>query len=160
MKACTAVTPLDIKKYDPLYAATRLTHPMPPPPHQITIPIRVRYQECDPMNVAHHSVYPVWLEIARTELLRARGEAYRALEEAGVYFVVAKLNLRYRRPALYDDELQITATALPTVGVKLEHTYEVRRGGELLAKAETTLACVDREGKLQPVPEALLSPAE
>ncbi|MEM7624773.1 MAG: thioesterase family protein [Planctomycetota bacterium] len=125
---------------------------------EITVPVRVRYQECDPMNVAHHSVYPVWFEIARTELLRSRGQAYRALEEAGVFLVVAKLSIRYRRPAMYDDELTVRAVSLPTVGVKLEHTYEVRRGAELLAKAETTLACVDREGKLRPVPEDVLNP--
>lgn len=125
---------------------------------ELSVPVRVRYHECDPMNVAHHSVYPVWFEIARTELLRSRGQAYRALEEAGVFLVVAKLSVRYRRPALYDDELTIRVTSLPTVGVKLEHTYEVRRGGELLATAQTTLACVDGDGKLRPVPEAVLNP--
>ena len=50
---------------------------------RIEVPVRVRYVECDPMNVAHHSVYPVWLEIARTDLLRRRGNAYRDLEVAG-----------------------------------------------------------------------------
>ena len=110
------------------------------------------------MNVAHHSVYPVWFEIARTELLRQRGQAYRDLEAAGVLLVVAKLNIRYRRPAIYDDELIIKAVSLPTAGVKLEHTYEVRRGGELLATATTTLACVGRDGKLQPVPAEVLHP--
>ena len=125
---------------------------------EITVPIRVRYQECDPMNVAHHSVYPVWLEIARTELLRSMGQTYRDLEAAGVFLVVAKLSVRYRRPAMYDDELEVSVTALPTVGVKLEHKYEIRRGRELLAAAETTLACVDRDGKLRPVPERVLNP--
>lgn len=121
-----------------------------------TVRIRVRYPECDPMGVAHHATYPVWLEIARTELLREQGEAYRAVEAAGVYFVVARLSLRYRRPARYDDELDIKVTCGPSAGVKLQHHYEVRRGGELLATAETTLACVDGDGRLRPVPEALL----
>jgi len=121
-----------------------------------TVSVRVRYPECDPMGVAHHATYPVWLEIARTELLRRQGEAYRTLEESGVFFVVARLSLRYRRPARYDDELDITVTCRPSAGVKLEHCYAVRRGGELLATAETTLACVDGGGKLRPVPSALL----
>ena len=108
------------------------------------------------MGVAHHASYPVWLEIARTELLREQGEAYRALEAAGVFFVVARLSLRYRRPARYDDQLDITVTCGPSAGVKLQHQYEVNRGGELLATAETTIVCVDGEGQLQPVPKALL----
>ena len=35
--------------------------------------IRVRYCECDPMGVVHHTVYPVWFEMGRTELLRDTG---------------------------------------------------------------------------------------
>ena len=124
---------------------------------QTTIRVRVRYRECDPMNVAHHSVYAVWLEMARTELLRERDVAYADMEKAGVFFVVARLSLRFRRPALYDDELDITVVAEPSAGVKLDHRYEVRRGGELLATAQTTLACVDHDGKLRPVPPELLS---
>lgn len=124
----------------------------------LRVPLRVRYRECDPMNVAHHSVYPVWLEIARTELLRQRGSTYRELEAAGVFLVVARMSLRYRRPAVYDDELEIEVTSLPTAGVKLQHTYRVLRDNELLASAETTLACVDRQGQLRPVPTAVLEP--
>jgi len=122
---------------------------------RIEVPIRVRYSECDPMNVAHHSAYPVWFEIARTDLLRRRGNAYRDLEAAGVMFVVARMSLRYHKPAKYDDELRIICQASPSAGVKVEHTYEVRRGDELLATGQTTLVCVDRGGKLKPIPEDL-----
>ncbi len=120
------------------------------------VPIRVRYQECDPMNVAHHSAYAVWFEIARTELLRQQGAVYAQLEKEGVFFVVARLSTRFRKPAVYDDELEIEVTGHPSVGVKIEHTYRVVRNGVLLATGETTLACVDRDGKLQPVPERYL----
>lgn len=120
------------------------------------IHVRVRYAECDPMNVAHHSVYPVWMEVARTQLLRQQGTAYADCEKAGIYFVVAKLNIRYRRPAHYDDELTIEVEAIKSAGVKIEHTYTFRRGNQLIAKADTTLACVDRAGKLRPVPKSLL----
>lgn len=120
-----------------------------------TVNVRVRYAECDPMNVAHHSVYPVWFELARTELLRQQGGVYRDLESRGIYFVVARLNVRYRRPARYDDELAVHVEALPTGGVKIEHRYEVRRDGALLTTAETTLACINAEGRLQGVPPEL-----
>jgi acyl-CoA thioester hydrolase len=122
---------------------------------------RVRYAECDPQNVAHHSAYVIWLEMARTELLRQRGIAYRQLEAAGVLFVVVRLNIRYRRPAFYDDVLDIHVRELVEArrksgSIKLEHTYEIVRDGELLARADTTLACVDRQGKLQRIPEGSL----
>ena len=125
------------------------------------IEVRVRYSECDPMRVAHHASYPVWFELARTQLLREQGVAYRDLEEAGVFFVVARLSVRYRRPARYDDLLRVVVTAARSAGVKIDHRYEVRRveaGGreELLATGETTLACVDSEGRVRGVPEHLL----
>lgn len=124
---------------------------------QVTIQVRVRYSECDPMNVAHHSVYPVWMEIARTELLRLRGLPYRELEAAGIFFVVARLSVRYKRPARYDDVLDVTVVQEPCAGVKVEHNYTIKRGSELLATAQTTLACVDGQGGLRPVPAGMLS---
>ena len=124
--------------------------------HQTTVEVRVRYHECDPMNVAHHAVYPVWLEIARTELLRERGLAYRQCEEQGILFVVARMSLRYHKPARYDDLLTIHVKARRSAGVKVEHDYEITRGGELLTTASTTLVCVDRAGKIMPIPPAVL----
>jgi len=126
-----------------------------------TVELRVRYAECDPQKVAHHSAYVIWLEMARTELLRRRGVAYRDLEAAGTLFVVVRMNIRYRRPAFYDDVLHIRVRELVEArrksgGIKLEHDYEIRRGDEVLARAETTLACVDRQGRLQRVPEGAL----
>ncbi|MEM9753392.1 MAG: thioesterase family protein [Planctomycetota bacterium] len=127
----------------------------------ITVPLQVRYCECDPMNVAHHSTYAVWFEIARTELLRKQGSVYAQLEKDGILFVVAKLSTRFRRPAYYDDQLEIEVTVQRSAGVKIEHVYRVLRSTEsgkpeVLAVGETTLACVDRDGKLRPVPDALL----
>lgn len=122
---------------------------------QGVIEIRVRYAECDPMGVAHHSAYAPWLEMGRTELLRARGGSYRDLEAAGVLLAVVRLSIRYKKPARYDDVLSLTTRITNLGHVKIEHEYELRRGDELLAAAETTLACIDREGRAQPLPPSL-----
>ena len=121
-----------------------------------TLEIRPRYCECDPMGVVHHSVYPVWFEMGRTELLRSTGISYRELEETGVLLAVVRLEVRYKRPARYDDELQLE-TRIASVGrVKIEHEYRLTRGDEHLATATTTLACLDREGAARSLPERLL----
>jgi acyl-CoA thioester hydrolase len=122
------------------------------------VEVRVRYHECDPMNVAHHAVYPVWLEIARTELLRQRGMAYRDCEAAGIFFVVARMSIKYQRPARYDDVLRVVVKARPSAGVKVEHDYEIFRTGDnaLLTTASTTLVCVDRQGKACRIPAEVL----
>ena len=126
--------------------------------HAITI--RVRYSECDPMGVAHHSAYAPWFEMGRTELLRAsaaNGMDYRQMEEQGVLMAVARLEIRYKKPARYDDVLELRTTLTDVGHVKLEHGYELLRAsdGALLATGETTLACLDRDGKPRELPEWL-----
>jgi acyl-CoA thioester hydrolase len=121
------------------------------------ITIRVRYAETDRMGLLHHANYLVYFEQGRTELLRARGLAYRDLEDQGFLLVLARVQVRYRSPARYDDLLTLRTTVARTTLVKIEHRYELFRDGLLLAEGETTLACVDRDGRVQALPEILRS---
>jgi len=123
-----------------------------------TIEFRARYPECDPMGVVHHSVYPIYFEMGRTEMLRAAGGDYRAMEAAGVFLAVVTLEVRYLRPARYDELLRLE-TGLTSPGpVKIEHEYRLHRGEELLAEGRTVLACLDRSGRPQAVPGTNLAP--
>ena len=125
-----------------------------------TIAIVPRYAETDKGGVIHHSVYPVWFEMGRTELLRANGVAYRDLEATGIFFVVAELHLKYRRPAFYDDELELETTCANVTAAKVEHTYRLTRRstGLLLAEGASVLACVDADGKVRRIPEFMYPP--
>ena len=120
-----------------------------------TINIVPRYAETDQAGVVHHTVYPVWLEMGRTELLRANGLAYKDLEKKGTMFVVADMTLKYRKPALYDETLELTTTCAKVTAAKVIHKYELVRPKtkELLVQGQTTLACVDPTGKIQRMPE-------
>ena len=114
-----------------------------------------RYAETDKGGVVHHSVYPVWFEMGRTELLRANGVAYKDLEAAGVFFVVAQLNIKFRRPAQYDEQLVLETKCSAVSNVKVEHKYNLsrRNDGLILAEADSVLACVNEKGKVRRVPE-------
>ncbi|HVU88514.1 MAG TPA: thioesterase family protein [Pirellulales bacterium] len=119
------------------------------------IPIRVRYQETDAMGVLHHANYFTYFEIGRTELLRANGRDYRQVEEEGMFMVVVRIGCTYKKPAKYDDVLTLRTRVSKISAAKIEHAYEIYRGEELLAEGHSTLACVDREGRVQRVPEWL-----
>lgn len=139
------------------------------PPEEGSVTLRVRYCECDPMGVVHHASYIPWLEIGRTELLRASGVSYADLEHEGVFLVITSLDVRYRRPALYDDMVQIRTRIANAGRVKIEHAYDIvlaERGGrgqkaaasgpgQVLCSAATTLACVDGSGRVRELPEWL-----
>jgi acyl-CoA thioester hydrolase len=119
------------------------------------IQIRVRYAETDRMGLLHHANYLVYFEQARTELLREVGATYKDLEDQGYLLVLTKVEVKYKKPARYDDILIIRTRVERTTSVRIDHRYEVFRGGDLLAEAATTLACVDRDGRPQALPEFL-----
>ena len=107
------------------------------------------------MAYVHHANYFIWFEMGRTELLRASGGNYRKLEEEGTLIVVAKADCRYRKPARYDDVLRVRTTVTRVSAASIEHEYEIFRGKETLVVGHVTLAVVDRQGRIQMVPEYL-----
>lgn len=118
--------------------------------------IRVRYAETDRMGLLHHANYLVYFEQARTDLLRQLGRTYKDLEDQGFFLVVTKVEVRYKRPAHYDDVLTVRTTVTRTSPVRLEHMYEVfTPDGHLCCEGSSTLACVDAGGKVQPMPDWL-----
>jgi acyl-CoA thioester hydrolase len=120
------------------------------------IEIRVRYQETDGQGRVHHANYLTWFELARVEMLRAAGHSYRELEESGVFLVVAEAAMRYYLPAFFDDLLRLRITTVRAKGARIEHRYEVLRGEELLADGQTTVACIDKAGRVRRLPAWLV----
>jgi acyl-CoA thioester hydrolase len=112
------------------------------------------------MGVLHHSIFLQYFEMGRVELLRAVGFRYADLEREGIFFAVTKVEVKYRAPARYDDELTLTTRVVRQTHVRIDHTYELRRGETLIAEAATTIACLDRDGQVSTIPEALARPRE
>ena len=126
-----------------------------PRPSEHEISIRVRYAETDRMGLLHHANYFVYFEMGRTEFLRHRGASYREIEDSGFFLVISEIGCKYRKPIRYDDLIVIKTIVEKVSYVKIVHRYELRRDGELLAEGHSTLACVDRDGKPQALPESL-----
>jgi len=122
---------------------------------RLNITIAPRYNETDQGGVVHHSVYPIWFEMGRTELLRANGLAYKDLEAAGIFFVIADLNIKYRYPAHYDEKLCLETTCSRVTVARVEHTYKLTRcsDGLVLAEGKSALACVDSDGSVRRMPD-------
>jgi acyl-CoA thioester hydrolase len=119
------------------------------------ITIRVRYAETDRMGLLHHANYLIYFEQGRTELLRSHGLSYKDLEDQGYLLVLTKIEVKYRWPARYDDLLTLKTIVTRTTSVRIDHRYELICDGRLLAEGASTLACVDREGRPQALPDFL-----
>ena len=111
-----------------------------------TTDIRVRYVETDQMGFVHHSNYLNWFEVARTEFLRLSNLSYRDFEETGVIMPVTACTLQYKKPAKYEDLVQVTTWIESYSKVRMTFAYEVTRDGELLVTGTTDLAFITREG--------------
>jgi acyl-CoA thioester hydrolase len=125
--------------------------------------IRVIYGDTDQMGMVYYGNYLRYFEVARNEYLRLAQIPYRAFEEQhGLHLPVVEATVHYRRPARYDDELQILAAVTEVTGASARFVYEIRRApeGELLVEGHTIHACIDTAGKVRRMPpefRALLS---
>ncbi|MGH9571813.1 MAG: acyl-CoA thioesterase [Candidatus Angelobacter sp.] len=121
--------------------------------------LRVRYAETDKMGVVYHSNFVIWFEVGRVELLRQLGFEYSRMEkDDNCHIPVVDLRVRYKAPALYDDEI-VVRTRLRNARQSLLHfAYEILRAGDemLLATGETTHIIVNDKFERCALPEKYL----
>lgn len=107
--------------------------------------VRARYAETDQMGIVHHAVYPVWFEAARSALSRAVGIPYAEWEEHGTLLMVSDLSCRYRRSALYDEEVTVGVRVAEVASRRVVFDYRVTRSdGTVVAEGETRHLVVDK----------------
>jgi acyl-CoA thioester hydrolase len=110
--------------------------------------VRVRYAETDCMGVVYYANYLVWFEVGRTDWFRDIGKSYREMEIGGVQLPVIEAHCEYRRPAKYDDDLEIRTRATLLSPVRIRFDYEIVRGDdETLVTGYTVHAALDAQGR-------------
>lgn len=108
-----------------------------------SMPLRVRYVECDMQGRAFNGHYLTWVDMAHTEALRELVGGYQVLTGRGIDVVVVAAELQFRRPAHFDDELVVNVTIEQPGHTLLRSRYRIDRGPELIAEAALTHVCVD-----------------
>ncbi len=120
--------------------------------------IRVRYGETDQMNVVYHANYITYFEVGRTEAIRELGFTYREMEAMGVEMPVTELNIRYLRPAHYDDLLTVKTQLRNLPGNHQIDFYQeiLNEKGKLITSGKVTLFFLDKATKKRSImPEIL-----
>ncbi len=122
--------------------------------------VRVYYEDTDFSGIVYHANYLRFMERGRTNHLRLMGAEQHALfaealaETPGFAFVVRSMQIDYLKPARMDDVLDIVTWPREVKGASITVAQEVRRGAELLVKAEVRVAFIC-DGRAQPIPKAL-----
>ena len=100
------------------------------------------------MGVVYYANYFVWFEVGRTDWFRDVGKSYRDMEVGGVQLPVIEAHCEYRRPAKYDDDLEIRTRATLLSPVRIRFDYEIARGDDdILVTGHTVHAALDPQGR-------------
>ena len=118
---------------------------------EYSLPIRVYVEDTDAGGIVFYANYLKFMERARTELMRSLGFDKPALFD-GMQFVVHEVGLKYRSPAILDDEIFVTARLTKATRATFEMTQQVFRGcsledRELLVEGRVKVACIDAHSK-------------
>ena len=115
-------------------------------PGEFSFKLRVYIEDTDAGGIVYYVNYLKFMERARTEFMRCQGYGKDTIFNHDLMFVVRDVAVKYLLPARLDDELAATAGILRMRGAGLVFSQSVRRGGEILAQGQVTIACVDRAG--------------
>lgn len=120
--------------------------------------LRVRYGETDPMKYVYYGNYAQYLEVARVELFRSLGISYDEIEKKGIWLPVSEYKIKYLKPALYDEVLEIRTFIKKIPEVRIEFEYEIyNESNQKISEAYTTLFFLDAKmNKIVRCPDFLL----
>ncbi|HET9622623.1 MAG TPA: thioesterase family protein [Kofleriaceae bacterium] len=122
---------------------------------RIRHPIRVIFGDTDQMGVVYYANYLRYFESARAAYWRGLGKSYHDLEAWGVALPVVEAHCEYKRPARYEDLIEVETWVSELRGASLRFAYRISCNGELLAEGTTRHAVTDKTGRPRALPPAL-----
>jgi acyl-CoA thioester hydrolase len=126
---------------------------------QFDWPVQVYYEDTDAGGVVYHSQYLNFMERARTEFLRNIGFVQTALrDDLGILFVVRDIQIRFKKPAKFDDALNVRTRLLSVGRSLLSFEQNIYRGDAHLISATVDVVCIGAESfKPMSIPQIMLS---
>ncbi|MCL4457199.1 MAG: YbgC/FadM family acyl-CoA thioesterase [Nitrospirae bacterium] len=117
------------------------------------IKLKIYYEDTDAGGVVYYANYLRYMERARTEFLAGGGINVAAMHNEGYFFVVAHVDIHYKRSARLGDVITITTEITELKNASMIIKHQVLKEDTLIAEALVTLACIDRDGKPTRFPE-------
>ena len=106
-------------------------------------PVQVYWEDTDAGGVVYHSQYLNFMERARTEFLRSLGLVQTTLrDDLSILFVVRDIQIRFKKPAKFDDVLNVNTQLLKVGRSLLEFEQNIYRGDEHLIAAKVDVVCI------------------
>ena len=117
---------------------------------------RVYYRDVDQMGIVYYTRYLEYFEAARTELLRSIGVDVTRIEQLGYFLPVVSCNCEYKKPAKFDNELEIITQIIEMPRSTMKIEYEALNAKkDLLATGYTEHSFINAKGKPVKPPKIL-----
>ncbi len=110
-------------------------------------PVQVFYEDTDMGGVVYHANYLKFIERARSDYVRKLGNDQNAMRDAGIVWVVRRIEADYLAPAKFEDELIVETEVASVSGVRLTMDQVVTRDGTEVFRATVTAVCMNAQGK-------------
>ena len=118
--------------------------------------VKVYYEDTDAGGVVYYANYLKFLERARSEAIYSLGFSNSGLFEShGILLIVKSCNIEYKKPAKFEDKLQINSEIISFTKTSFIMKQDIKRNDELISAAEIHLVAVDKNGKPSKIPEEL-----
>ena len=116
--------------------------------------LKVYYEDTDSGGVVYYANYLKFLERARSETLYSLDFTNSGLlENHGILLIVKSCNIEYKKPAKFEDKLEIISEVLTFTKTSFIMKQDIMRKDEIISVAEIHLVAVDKNGKPSKIPE-------
>jgi acyl-CoA thioester hydrolase len=115
--------------------------------------VKIYYEDTDAGGVVYYANYLRYMERARTELLSEQGIDVAEYHNNGYLFAVVNVDVQYKKPAVLGDIIDIMTEVTDLTNVTISISHRIFRGRTLLVQATVRLACINKDGKPQRLPE-------
>ena len=117
---------------------------------------RIYYEDIDSGGVVYYANYLKYLERARSEAIYSLGLTNTKLrKDYGTLIIVKSCNIEYKKPARFEDELEIISSVLTKTKTSFTMKQIIKKHEELISEADVQLVTVNKEGKPVKIPEIL-----
>ena len=117
---------------------------------------RIYYEDTDAAGVVYYANYLKFLERARSEAIYSLGLSNKKLlDKEGVIIIVKSCNIEYKKPAKFEDEIEIISTINEVKNSSFKMRQLIKRKSDVISVADVTLVTINEKGKPVRIPDLL-----
>ena len=113
-----------------------------------TTKLKVRFHDCDPLQIVWHGNYYKYFEVAREDFCLEHSISYLDAKKDGFATPIVRTACEHKLPLSYGDEFQVETIFVNTEAAKMIFEYKIVCSGRLICTGSTTQVFIDKNSEL------------